>query len=325
MSSRARIATVCQANRRFRSIEENRAYVFGLLERAMKQRADLVCLPEAFPVVGISTPVAVHAEPVPGPTTDAAAKLAREHRCHVICPLITRRDGRHRNSAVVIDRKGGIVGAYEKVCPVTTSHDYTVFESGLTPGEDLPVFDLDFGRIGIQICFDAGFPENWQKLADKGAMMIFWPSAYHGGTPVATYAALHNCYVVTSVRTDHSRIIDPCGTLMAQTDPITNVAWRDINLDYAVCHYDFNYPIPDRIQNAYGGRVEIRPHIDDGLFLVEPIDPAITIAQLQKEFGFESRAQYHQRHRDAYAQFARGRVPQPQQAAHGDRAMYGKG
>ena len=39
-----------------------------------------------------------------------------------------------------------------------------------------------------------------------------------------------------------------------------NVICRDVNLDYAVCHYDFNYSIPDRIMEAYPGRVEIRPH-----------------------------------------------------------------
>jgi beta-ureidopropionase len=325
MSTRARIVTICQANRRFRTVEENRANVLGLLERAIRQRADLVCLPEGFPTAGVSTAVAEHAEPVPGPTTDAVAKLARQHRCHVICPLTTRRDGRHRNSAVVIDRSGQVAGIYDKLQPVTTSHDYTIMESGLTPGDDLPVFDLDFGRIGILICFDVGFPECWQKLADQGAKIVFWPSAYNGGTPVSTFAALHNYYVVTSVRTDRSRIVDPCGTLLAQTDSITNIIWRDINLDYAVAHYDFNYPIPDRIQSAYGGRVEIRPHSDDGLFLVEPVDPAVSIAQLQKEFGFETRAQYHQRHREAYAQLRRGQAPRPQEALHGRRAMYSKG
>ena len=167
---------------------------------------------------------------MPGPTTDAVARRAREHGCYVICPIKTVRQGVYWNSAVVIDRTGEILGIYDKVHPVTTSSDYTVFEGGIAPGPvDPPVFDLDFGRIGIQICFDAGFPETWQALADKGAQIVFWPSAYNGGFPLQVYAYLHHYYVISSVRTDKSRIIDPLGGILAETDDVTSVIYRDIN------------------------------------------------------------------------------------------------
>ncbi|MHC5054470.1 MAG: carbon-nitrogen hydrolase family protein [Planctomycetota bacterium] len=265
------------------------------------------------------------AEPVPGPTTDAVAKRARDAGSYVICPIRTRRDGREWNSAVVIGRAGDVVGVYDKAHPVTTSHDYTVFEEGVAPGaEDPPVFDLDFGRVGVQICYDAGFPETWRCLAEKGARAVFWASAYHGGMPLQAYAYVHHFYVVTSVRPQVSRIIDPCGRVVAATDLNVDIAVRDVNLDFAVCHYDFNYSIPELIMEAYPGRVRISSYRDDGHFIVEPMDPEVTTEALRKKFGFETTAHYHDRHREAFALLHAGKDAPPQQAAHGDRPMYAK-
>jgi predicted amidohydrolase len=322
---KARIATICQAGRFFNSVQENRNYVMGLLDLALRQKPDLVCLPENFVTVSVNKPKSEIAEPVPGPTTDAVAQRAKANKCYIICPLTTTRNAKLWNSAVVIDRSGEILGIYDKACPVTSSSDYTVFEGGITPGNsEIPVFDLDFGRIGIQICFDIGFPENWEKLSQKEAKIVFWPSAYNGGFPLQVYAYLHHYYVISSVRSDKSKIIDPLGRIIAETDRLANIIYRDINLDFVVVHYDFNYSIPDKITKAYPGRVEIRSHLDDGHFLVEPIDDTLTTDQLKKEFGFESTFQYHQRHREAYQLIRQGKPPIAQKAAHGDRPQYSK-
>jgi predicted amidohydrolase len=310
----------------FPSIERNREYVLGLLDLALTQQPDLVCLPETFPTVSVAeTALDALTEPVPGPTVEAAARRARKHGCYVICPIKTRRDGSYLNSAVVLGRDGEILGIYDKVHPVTTSSDYTVFEGGLGPGPvDPPVFDLDFGRIGIQICFDAGFPETWQRLAAKGAQIVFWPSAYNGGFPLQVYAYLHHYYVISSVRTDKSRFVDPLGSILDETNDLTSVICREINTDYAVCHYDFNHAIPDSIMAAYPGRVQIRTDRDSAHFMIEPTADGPTIEQLQAEFGFESTFVYHQRHRDAFAQIHQGQAPTPQNAAHSVRSQYSK-
>jgi hypothetical protein len=126
------------------------------------------------------------------------------------------------------------------------------------------------------------------------------------------------------VSTEKSRIIDPCGSILAETDAQVNIIWRDINLDYAVCHNDFNYSIPDRILAAYPGRVEIRPHWDEGHFLLEPLDNGLTVAGLQSEFGFITVQEYASLHQNAYHALRSGEIPTPQIAAHGDRPMYQK-
>ncbi len=321
--TRVRIATVCQNGQFFPTVEQNRDHVLRLLNLALAQKPDLVCLPETCTTVSMKDTEDV-AEPVPGPTTDLIAKRARKHNSYVICPIKTRRAGRLWNSAIIIGRQGDIVGIYNKAHPVTTTADYTAMEDGITPGGEPPVFDLDFGRVGIQICFDAGFPESWQTLADKGARLIFWPSAYNGGFPLQVYAYVHHVYVVSAVETSSSRIIDPLGHILAATDPHVNVITRDINLDFCVCHYDFNYSIPDQIMAKYGDRVTLRSDHDSGHFLIEPNDDALTITQLQQEFGFEGTFQYHQRHREAYALLREGKTPPPQTALHGNRPEYAK-
>ena len=316
-NTRARVATVCQARIRFSTMEQNRSFVLELLEQALRHRPDIVCLPETF-----TQPAATYAsideiaEPLDGPTVSAVAERARRAQCYILCPLFLRRAEGVFNSVVILDRSGACVGTYDKAQPVTTTADYTVRENGITPGGPPPVFDLDFGRIGIQVCFDAGFPEQWAALAAQDARLIFWPSAYNGGFPLQAYASLHGVYLVTASRGDKSRIIDPCGTVLQETDQIAPLLIRDINLDFAVCHYDFNYSIPDQLLATYPGQVEIRSHLDSGVFLVEPTDPSLTIARLQQELGFETAQQYFQRHRAMNGQ--------PQEALHGQRPMYGK-
>jgi beta-ureidopropionase len=324
MNTKARIATVCQGGRREKTIEKNREYVMGLLDAALAEQPDLVCLPEAFATVGLDVPLAERVESVPGPTTDAAARRAREHRAYVICPLKTERDGRFWNSAVILDRQGQVAGAYDKVCPVTSTPDYTVMEGGVTPGEAAPVFDLDFGRIGVQICFDLGFAENWASLAEQGARLVVWPSAYDGGFPLRAFAYLHHYYVVSSVRHGTSRIIDPLGAVLHETTPAAPVIRRDLNLDFLPVHFDFNHMTPKAIEQAYGARVEVRQSAPgSGHFLVEPVDPAVRTDTLRREFGLETTQEYHDRHRTAYAALRTGETPPPQPAAHGSRSQYG--
>ncbi|MHC4916165.1 MAG: carbon-nitrogen hydrolase family protein, partial [Planctomycetota bacterium] len=237
----AKVVTVNQGGRFAGTIDGNRELMMGLLDEALRLKPDVVCLPEAFPAGNLShLPLAERVEPVPGPSTDACARRAREGRCYVICAIKTSRSNRFWNSAVVLDRDGQVAGIYDKLCPVTRTHDYTDMEGGITPASRLPVFDLDFGRVGVQICFDAGFPENWQELADEGARLVFWSSAYDGGFSLRVYAYLHHYYVASSVRRGRSRIIDPLGAVLEETGEEPGLAAREVNLDNVVYHGDFN-------------------------------------------------------------------------------------
>lgn len=298
-----------------------------VVDKALAQKPDLVCLPEHFATAGMGGKSAAEkVEALNGKTLTAVSERAKKNNCHFVCPSLLERGGKIFNSAVVIDRAGKIVGVYDKACPVTTSYDYTVVEDGVTPGSpDIPVFDLDIGRIGIQICYDIGFAENWELLRRKGARLVLWPSAYDGGTPLWTYAYQHHFYVVSSVRSGQSRIVDPCGAVLDETQKDAPFVMREVNLDFVVSHLDWNTSIPDKIKAKYGDRVDVRrPNLGSSHFIVEPRDPAVTTLALQQEFGFESSFEYHDRHRAVYAELRAGRKPAPQAARHGNRPEWGK-
>jgi predicted amidohydrolase len=79
---------------------------------------------------------------------------------------------------------------------------------GLTPGSlSPPVFHTDFGIIGVQICFDLLWDDGWKKLKDKGAEIVFLPSAFAGGQMVNAKAWQHKYVVVSSTRKHTSKFV----------------------------------------------------------------------------------------------------------------------
>ena len=115
-----------------------------------------------------------------GPGPGNLRALARRHKTYLVVPLDLVEEGAsgpvYSNAAVLLDRQGAVAGIYRKVHPVAlVGHDD--LENGITPGREFPVFDCDFGKLGIQICWDIAFDDGWQALADKGAELVVWPSA----------------------------------------------------------------------------------------------------------------------------------------------------
>ena len=137
---------------------------------------DIACLPEEF--------AGTEAEPVPGPTTDAIAKLARQYNMYVICPIREQADDKQYNTAVLLDREGKIAGYYRKI--------FVFWGEGLhVSTEGVKIFDTDFGRISILTCFDLNFPELWHECDAGNVDIVFWPSAYGGGSPLNAFAILY--------------------------------------------------------------------------------------------------------------------------------------
>lgn len=322
MPRKVKVVTTCMGGVRKKTVDENREHMLGILDLACAQKPDIVCLPENFATVGSDEALAQKAEPIPGPTTDACAKRAREHRTYIVCPLTNERSGKFHNSAVILDRDGQVAGVYDKVQPVTSTADFTEVEHGMTPGDDAPVFELEFGRIGCQICFDVGFPDTWKQLADRRAELVFWPSAYDGGFPLQCYAYLHSYYVVSSVRTTHSRIINPLGEVLDHTSPRMPIASRVIDLDYIVCHGDFHAGMDRRLLQECGPGVTVRRCREEGRFLVESNSDDAPLSKLIEQFGLERVQDYHARHLPAYEAIRAGRTPEPQSPPYLGREPY---
>ncbi|MBN1808636.1 MAG: carbon-nitrogen hydrolase family protein [Planctomycetes bacterium] len=324
MPRKINVVTVAMANYRAGSVQGNVDYALGLLDTACRLGPDIVCLPENFATVGIGDPKAEIAQPVPGPITEACSKRAREYSTFVICPLTRLHGDKAFNSAVIIDRRGEVAGVYDKAHPVTHTDDYTGAEHGLTPGpEDVPVFDLDFGRVGCQICFDLGFPETWALLKQKGAEIVFWPSAYDGGRPLWTYAYLHEYFVVSAVRTATSRIVNPQGDVLAATSRRSQVAARVIDLDHIICHADWHVDMPRRLIDRYGTDVSVTVYAEEGHFIVESNSDGLPLSAIVAEFGLEPCRTYHRRHHPMYRALREGAAPEPQETPYKGRQQYG--
>jgi predicted amidohydrolase len=146
---------------------------------------------------------AVVAEPIDGPTFQALADCARQYSMYVVAGLPIVVGTVYRIVAVLIDRRGELVGMYAKMHPTDGEID-----CGIVPGNEVGVFNTDFGRVGLAICFDVNWPEMWAQMAEQGADVVCWLSAYPGGFPLQAYAWTHKYPIVTSVWPYEARVID---------------------------------------------------------------------------------------------------------------------
>lgn len=160
-------------------VEATTRKVLDWVDRAAEAGADLVLFPELILSAGYSHGDKFHdlAEPIPGPTTRRLGEKARERNMYVVAGLAERgATGTVYNSAVILGRDGELVGSYRK------THIFTPTESFFALGTTLPVFDLDFARVGIPICYDLEFPEPARVLCLKGADILLTMTAHWEGT-----------------------------------------------------------------------------------------------------------------------------------------------
>lgn len=90
-----------------------------------------------------------------------------------------------------------------------TSDGTIVLEGGVHPGAEYNVIELDFGRVGIQICYDVNFPEGWQRLKERGAELVLFPTQSPQLTRPAMYAASHEYWVVSSTFRNNASLFEP--------------------------------------------------------------------------------------------------------------------
>ncbi len=173
------------------------------------------------------------------------------------------KDGRIRNAAYLLDRKGKHLGTYYKVQPC----DY------YEPGKDLPVFKTDFGTVGILICADRRWPENMRCLRLQGAEMILnpaWGAYGEGNTQVIMTRAYENGIPVCFTRPKQSLICPPDDRVWPAARPAAilesnqpGVLVHDINLSKnpkakKTKNVAGSHPVQNRRPELYGmiGRKE---------------------------------------------------------------------
>ena len=161
--------------------KKNLARQVALLEQAAKGGAKILCTQELFASQYFcqSEDHAFFklAEKIPGPSTDALAKLAKKHRAVIIASLFERRAaGLFHNTAAVIDADGSIMGLYRKMHIPDDPLYYEKFY--FTPGDTgFRAWKTKHATIGVLICWDQWFPEGARLTAMQGAEVLFYPTA----------------------------------------------------------------------------------------------------------------------------------------------------
>ena len=161
--------------------KQNLQNAIDSIREAAKKGAQIICLPELFlSSYFCQTENPEHfslAEPIPGPTSNSLAKLAKELETVLIVPLFEKRtEGIYHNSAVVIDADGSLSGTYRKmhIPDDPCFHEKYYF----TPGDNGFIsFSTRYGKIGVLICWDQWFPEAARLTALTGAQFLFYPTA----------------------------------------------------------------------------------------------------------------------------------------------------
>jgi N-carbamoylputrescine amidase len=164
-----------------REAGENVEKAVARVRDAARAGAEVVCLPELFrsPYFCQKEDQAFFdlAEPVPGPSTEALGRAAKESGVAVVAPIFERRAaGVYHNSAVILDADGTVAGLYRKMHIPDDPLFYEKFY--FTPGDlGFQAFDTKPGRIGALICWDQWYPEGARLTALRGAAVLFYPTA----------------------------------------------------------------------------------------------------------------------------------------------------
>ena len=161
--------------------EENLGRACDFIRKAARKGAHFVCLPELFRTQYFcqreDAALFDLAEPIPGPTTQAIAAVARQSKVAVVASVFEKRArGVYHNTAAVLDTDGKLKGLYRKMHIPDDPLYYEKFY--FTPGDlGFKAFDTQFARVGTLVCWDQWYPEGARLTALQGANVLFYPTA----------------------------------------------------------------------------------------------------------------------------------------------------
>jgi apolipoprotein N-acyltransferase len=188
------------------------------------------------------------------------------------------------NAAILVGRKGEVVGIYRKV-HLVVSLEHGTMEGGATPGDALPVFQCDFGKLGIQICYDMNFADGWAQLARRGAELIAWPSQSPQTSQPAFRARQQRCYIVSSTWRHNASIFEPTGKIAAQITPPQRILVEELDLSYAILPWSSKLGNGAALKQAYGDKVGFHYYEDEDLGIFWSNDPGITVGEMVRSIG----------------------------------------
>ena len=230
--------------------------IFTALQQALEaqeQVPDFVLLPEMFACPYDNAMFPVYAQEEGGELYTRLAQFAKENRVYLVGGSVPEKDaqGRIFNTSYVFDREGTLIGKHRKVHLFDINvrgGQYFKESDVLSPGAGPTVFETEFGRMGVCICFDIRFPDLFAGMRARDVKMVFVPAAFNMTTGPAHWEILfrsraldQQIYVLgcspardetASYRAyGHSILADPWGSIAAELDEKEGILYRQVDLD----------------------------------------------------------------------------------------------
>ena len=224
------------------------------LEKIKDEKPDFVILPEMFCCPYQTQNFPVYAEEEGGSVWQQLSEYAKQYGIYLIGGSMPEKDaeGKVYNTSYIFDRQGKQIGKHRKVhlFDIDVTGGQTFKESDtLTAGDHDTVFDTEFGRMGVMLCFDIRFPELARMMVNDGAKAIFVPAAFNMTTGPAhwelsfrTRALDNQIYMIGCapmrdesagyISWGHSIVTDPWGRVIDMLDEKEGVLLTELDLDY---------------------------------------------------------------------------------------------
>lgn len=223
-----RLARLASVNFRPAKVEggpSNIERLAAFTRATLKQPTDLIVYGEGATVVGSTKKYAEVAEPADGYTARILGDLAREKKSWIVAGIYERDGEFIYNTAILLNREGKLSGKYRKVMLPREE-----IERGLAPGNRMQVFETDFGKLGIMICYDVFFAEPANQLASLGAEVVAMP-IWGGNEWLAKARSIEGRFTLVASGYDHPTYIqDPNGERLHQAPTSGTIAYAEIDL-----------------------------------------------------------------------------------------------
>lgn len=233
---------------------ENVRTVKTYLEKIKDENPDFVILPEMFCCPYQTENFPIYAEKEGGPVWQQLSGYAKQYGIYLIGGSMPEKDaeGNVYNTSYIFDREGKPIGKHRKVhlFDIDVKGGQTFKESDtLTAGDSDTVFDTEFGKIGVMLCFDIRFPELSRMMVNDGVKVIFVPAAFNMTTGPAhwelsfrTRALDNQIYMVGCapardvsagyISWGHSIVTDPWGRVTGMLDENEGILLAELDMDY---------------------------------------------------------------------------------------------
>lgn len=233
---------------------ENVRTVKTYLEKIKDENPDFVILPEMFCCPYQTENFPIYAEKEGGPVWQQLSGYAKQYGIYLIGGSMPEKDAEENvyNTSYIFDREGKQIGKHRKVhlFDIDIKGGQTFKESDtLTAGDSDTVFDTEFGKMGVMLCFDIRFPELSRMMVNDGARIVFVPAAFNMTTGPAhwelsfrTRALDNQIYMVGCapardvsagyISWGHSIVTDPWGRVIDMLDEKKGILLAELDMDY---------------------------------------------------------------------------------------------